>query len=52
MNQRPPVYDPNSRRPMNLIGKIVIGVCLAFGLVFVALTILMAIALNSIGSNK
>ncbi len=52
MNQRPPVFDPNSRKPMNLIGKIVIGICLAFGLVFIAMTILMAIALNSYGSNK
>ncbi len=53
MNDRPPVYDPNARRrPMNVVGKIVVGICLAFGLVFVGMFILMCIALNSYGSNK
>lgn len=53
MNDRPPVYDPNAPRPrMNAIGKVVVAVCLAFGLFFVAAVILMAIALASYGNNK
>lgn|GEM_PF-5625127 len=53
MNDRPPVYDPNARRkPMNTIGKVVVGVCLAFGLVFVGMSILMFIALASYGNSK
>jgi hypothetical protein len=53
VSDRPPVYDPNARnRPMNLIGKVVIAVCLAAGLVFVAAMILMSIALANYGNNK
>ena len=37
---------------MNLVGKIVVGVCLAFGLVFVGMMILLCIALASYGNNK
>jgi hypothetical protein len=53
VSDRPPVFDPNSRnRPMNLIGKIAIAVCLAAGLLFVAAVIFMSIALSSYGNSK
>lgn len=59
MNDRRPVYDPNSEihwlkswRGIHLVGKIAIGICLVFGLVFVGYVILIWIALSSYGNNK
>ncbi len=55
MNDRPPVFDPRAPKgSMNLIGKIVVGVFVACGMVFVGLVILMCIAMSmaGYGNNK